>query len=232
MHVLAHLFMLPLHLNLLKPFAGTSLQYNQDSMPMVCALLRFVVICYRAINFTHSYLHYLTRNGSIIWLIQYHRSSPEPWPILFLRIRYNTWLWKPQQPQARSESIWVDNNYVLKLQPGNARRYITNRISVNAFIQRRYLTRYPNCLSFVTKAHFVFYQLFHYRDAQSHNLLNGPIDNKSYLVRVTAWRRFSVKPLPDSVLLKVTDAYMLHPASSLMRAGMVATTRYMAWKNL
>ena len=36
----------------------------------------------------------------------------------------------------------------------------------------------------------------------------GPIDNKSALVRVMAWRRTGDKPLPEPMLTQFTDAYM------------------------
>ena len=36
---------------------------------------------------------------------------------------------------------------------------------------------------------------------------NGPIDNKSALVRVMAWRQAGDKPLPET---QFTDAYMRH----------------------
>ena len=35
----------------------------------------------------------------------------------------------------------------------------------------------------------------------------GPIDNKSALVRVMAWRRTGDKPLPESMLNRFTDIY-------------------------
>ena len=38
----------------------------------------------------------------------------------------------------------------------------------------------------------------------------GPIDNKSTLVQVMAWRWSGVKPLPESMLIQLTDAYMRH----------------------
>ena len=38
----------------------------------------------------------------------------------------------------------------------------------------------------------------------------GPIDNKSALVRVMAWRRTGDKPLPEPMLTQFTDAYMRH----------------------
>ena len=39
---------------------------------------------------------------------------------------------------------------------------------------------------------------------------NGPIDNKSALVQVMAWRRTGDKPLPEPMLTQFTDAYMRH----------------------
>ena len=36
----------------------------------------------------------------------------------------------------------------------------------------------------------------------------GPIDNKSALVQVMVWRRTGDKPLPESKLAQITDAYM------------------------
>ena len=38
----------------------------------------------------------------------------------------------------------------------------------------------------------------------------GPIDNKSALVQVMAWRRTGDKPLPEPILTQFTDAYMRH----------------------
>ena len=38
----------------------------------------------------------------------------------------------------------------------------------------------------------------------------GPIDNKSPLVQVMAWRRTGAKPLPELMLNQFTDAYMRH----------------------
>ena len=39
---------------------------------------------------------------------------------------------------------------------------------------------------------------------------NGPIDDKSALVQVMAWRRTGDKPLPKPMLTQFTDAYMRH----------------------
>ena len=36
----------------------------------------------------------------------------------------------------------------------------------------------------------------------------GPIDNKSMLVQVMAWRRIGDKPLSEPMLTQFTDAYM------------------------
>ena len=38
----------------------------------------------------------------------------------------------------------------------------------------------------------------------------GPIDSKSALVQVVAWCWTGDKPLPESVLTQLTDAYMGH----------------------
>ena len=38
----------------------------------------------------------------------------------------------------------------------------------------------------------------------------APIDNKSALVQVMAWRRFGAKPLPEPMLTRFTDAYVRH----------------------
>ena len=38
----------------------------------------------------------------------------------------------------------------------------------------------------------------------------SPIDNKSALVRVMAWRRIGDKPLPEPMMTQFTDAYMRH----------------------
>ena len=37
-----------------------------------------------------------------------------------------------------------------------------------------------------------------------------PIDNKSMLVQVMAWRRIGDKPLSEPMLTQFTDAYMWH----------------------
>ena len=37
-----------------------------------------------------------------------------------------------------------------------------------------------------------------------------PIDNKSALARVMAWRRIGDKSLPEPMLIQFTDAYMRH----------------------
>ena len=39
---------------------------------------------------------------------------------------------------------------------------------------------------------------------------NGPIDNKSALVKVMAWRRTGDKPLPEAMMTQFNDAYMRH----------------------
>ena len=39
---------------------------------------------------------------------------------------------------------------------------------------------------------------------------NGPIDNKSELIQVMAWRRTGDKPLPEAMVTQFTDAYMRH----------------------
>ena len=39
-------------------------------------------------------------------------------------------------------------------------------------------------------------------------VLKGPINNKSILVQVMAWRQTSIKPLPALMLTQFTDAYM------------------------
>ena len=38
----------------------------------------------------------------------------------------------------------------------------------------------------------------------------SPVDNKSALVQVMAWRRTGDKPLPEPMLTQFTDAYMRH----------------------
>ena len=38
----------------------------------------------------------------------------------------------------------------------------------------------------------------------------GPINNKSALVQVMAWRQTGDKPLPERVLTQFTDKYMRH----------------------
>ena len=41
-------------------------------------------------------------------------------------------------------------------------------------------------------------------------LSRSPIDNKPALVQVTAWCRTGDKPLPETMLIQFTDAYMWH----------------------
>ena len=41
-------------------------------------------------------------------------------------------------------------------------------------------------------------------------IAKGPIDNKSALVQVMAWRRTGDKPLPKAMMIQFTDAYMRH----------------------
>ena len=38
----------------------------------------------------------------------------------------------------------------------------------------------------------------------------SPIDNKSTLVQVMAWRQIGDKPLPEPMMTQFTDAYMRH----------------------
>ena len=38
----------------------------------------------------------------------------------------------------------------------------------------------------------------------------SPVDSKSALVRVMAWRRTGDKPLPEPMMIQFTDAYMRH----------------------
>ena len=45
---------------------------------------------------------------------------------------------------------------------------------------------------------------------------NGPIDNKSALVQVMAWRRTGDKPLPEAMMTQFTDAYMRHGGDEFM----------------
>ena len=44
----------------------------------------------------------------------------------------------------------------------------------------------------------------------SKSVPRNPIDNKSALVQVMAWRRIGHKPLPEPVLAMFTDMNMLH----------------------
>ena len=41
-------------------------------------------------------------------------------------------------------------------------------------------------------------------------VLKGPIDNKLALVQVMAGRRIGDKPLPEPMLIQITDAHMRH----------------------
>ena len=38
----------------------------------------------------------------------------------------------------------------------------------------------------------------------------NPIDNKSVLVQIMAWRRIGDKPLPEPMMAQFIDAYMRH----------------------
>ena len=38
----------------------------------------------------------------------------------------------------------------------------------------------------------------------------SPIDNKPSFVRVMAWHRIGVKPLPEPMMAQFTDAYLRH----------------------
>ena len=55
----------------------------------------------------------------------------------------------------------------------------------------------------------------------------GPIDNKSVLVQVMAWRRRGDKPLPEPMLAQFPDAYMRHFetgfSTGLIKQGMIKT---------
>ena len=42
---------------------------------------------------------------------------------------------------------------------------------------------------------------------------NGPTNNKSALVQITAWRWSDDKRLSEQMMVNVTDAYMCHLAS-------------------
>ena len=39
-------------------------------------------------------------------------------------------------------------------------------------------------------------------------VLNGPINKKSVLIQVKAWRRIGDKPLPEPMLIQFTDVHM------------------------
>ena len=41
-------------------------------------------------------------------------------------------------------------------------------------------------------------------------VLRSPSNNKPVLVQVMAWRRTGDKPLPETILTQLTDAYMRH----------------------
>ena len=43
---------------------------------------------------------------------------------------------------------------------------------------------------------------------------DGPINNKSALVQVVAWRRTGDKPLPEAMMAQFTDLYLHHAAST------------------
>ena len=51
----------------------------------------------------------------------------------------------------------------------------------------------------------------------------GPIDNKSALVQVMAWRRTGYKPLPEPMLAQFTDAYMGHQREMAFRVVPIDT---------
>ena len=42
---------------------------------------------------------------------------------------------------------------------------------------------------------------------------SGPIDYKSVLVQVMAWRWTGDKPSPEAMMTQFNDAYMYHPVS-------------------
>ena len=58
--------------------------------------------------------------------------------------------------------------------------------------------------------HFYEWQLCIFNRIPMTFVPKGPIDNKSSLVQGMAWRRTGVRPLPEPVLTKFTDAYMRH----------------------
>ena len=59
--------------------------------------------------------------------------------------------------------------------------------------------------------HELFYHIYIYIYSMQLNYVpKGPIDNKSGLVQVMAWRRTGSMPLPEAILTKFTDAYMWH----------------------
>ena len=73
--------------------------------------------------------------------------------------------------------------------PGQNGRHFANDFFKCIFFNEKFCTLIANTLKFIPK---------------------GPIDNKSALLRVMAWRRSGDKPLLEALLTQFTDAYMRH----------------------
>ena len=73
--------------------------------------------------------------------------------------------------------------------PGQNGRHFADDISKCIFMNEKFCILIQISLKFVPK---------------------GPIDNKSALIQVMAWRRTGDKPLPEPMLTQFTDVYMQH----------------------
>ena len=79
---------------------------------------------------------------------------------------------------------------------------------------------FSNAFSWMKRFEFLF--KFHW------NLfprVQGPINNKSALVQIMAWRRSGDKPLYEPMLVYHTDAYMHHSASMLQNDALTVFTK-------
>ena len=73
--------------------------------------------------------------------------------------------------------------------PGQNDRHFAEDLFKCIFVNEKFYISIRNSLKFVPK---------------------GPINNKSALVQVMAWRRTGAKPLPEPMLTQFTNAYMPH----------------------
>ena len=85
--------------------------------------------------------------------------------------------------------IWYLDNGVASSPPGQNDRHFADDFFKCNFVNEMFCILIPISLNFVPKV---------------------PIDNKSTLVEVMAWRRTGAKPLPQPMPSQFTDAYMRH----------------------